>query len=449
MKRRSFLKTASLLGAGIMGSAAIGRPVSTKTPKVGIIGAGLAGLSAAYRLKKAGIPCTVLESRNRIGGRVFTWNIDPEEKLTIELGAEWIGDHHDRMLALCKEFGLAMKDHRFETRMIYNGEFFERIDWSPKKALLDEALKTFDNLPLKKKESLDRYSWFNYLWELGLEERDIEILELLNSTDFGETIRMVSANAAFSEYAYSSAYNEMDLWIEGGNSRLVEAIADSVGRENIRTGTTVQVIEQEKQGVRLTIQNGEILSFDHVICAIPTFSARKITWKPGLPPSTLEAMRALPYSRIAKHSVLFSNRFWKDDNFDMVTDLLPHYYFHSTKLQTGTKGVLTSYSIGDKAVTLSRMPKEQRMKAICDGLRGAFGDVTSLAKYTIGYHYGSDTHVMGAYALYSFNQWTQLRPELMKSFLSVHFAGEHIGEWQGFMEGAVQSGEDAADAIIG
>ena len=111
--RRDFLKTTAVLAAG----AAIIPPVFSINkgvkPKVVIIGAGFAGLSAAYRLKQKGCEVTVLESRGRVGGRVFSHPIDTDENLVIELGAEWVGASHERMITMCKEFGLELLAQEF------------------------------------------------------------------------------------------------------------------------------------------------------------------------------------------------------------------------------------------------------------------------------------------------------------------------------------------------
>src|SRR4030095_8361781 len=91
---------------------------------------------------------------------------------------------------------------------------------------------------------LDQYDWWTWLKELGFTEEDLLLRDLQDSTDFGETIRMVSAFAAASEYLESSPANEMDFKMEGGNSRLVNALASQVGSASIHTGMVVQKIVQ-------------------------------------------------------------------------------------------------------------------------------------------------------------------------------------------------------------
>lgn len=86
---------------------------------------------------------------------------------------------------------------------------------------------------------------------------------------------------------------------------------------------------------------------------------------------------------------------------------------------------------------------------ISQTLEPAFGDISSKIVKHADYYWGNNTQTRGAYALYNRGQWFSVMPVLKEKFLSVHFAGEHIADWQGFMEGAIVSGEEAADAIIG
>src|SRR5688572_10549726 len=100
--RRDFLKQSAILAAGaVVLPNTFGLNLGAK-PKVVIIGAGFSGLSAAYRLKQKGCQVTLLESRGRIGGRVFSHKIDDD--LVVELGAEWVGASHERLITMCGEF---------------------------------------------------------------------------------------------------------------------------------------------------------------------------------------------------------------------------------------------------------------------------------------------------------------------------------------------------------
>jgi monoamine oxidase len=450
--RRDFLKQSALIAAGaaILPNA-FALNLGAK-PKVIIIGAGFSGLAAAYRLKQKGCEVTLLETRSRIGGRVFSHVIDKDENLVIELGAEWVGASHERLIAMCNEFGLKLENNQFESHLTFAGQYSPKGKWDYSnewKTKFNKLLSDYSNFTEEDKKKLDRMDWWRYLVNNGIDERDLHIRELLDSTDFGESIRHVSAYAALAEYAESSEKNEMDYKIKGGNGSLAEKLAEKIGMENIKLKHKVTEINQTDGGVTVTCDNGQVFTGDNLICTAPTYALSKINWKPGLPQEKIDAINQLQYARICKNAVLFKERFWNDESFDMMTDVYGHYFYHATKNQKSGKGVLISYTIGDKADVISRQNDEFKADIIYDSLRPAFGDVRDKIVKQLTYHWGNDEQSKGAYALYGVGQWFTLMPILKKKFMSTYFAGEHVADWQGFMEGAINTGEEAADEIAG
>ena len=446
MRRREFLKSSSVLAAGAVVAPAM--PHIARKSNVIILGAGLAGLGAAMKLKEMGANYTILEARNRTGGRVFSHLIDPEQQLNIELGAEWIGESHTEMLGLCERFGLEVLDHRFDTALLIDGAYSPAKQWAYSDAYkqLEERLAAAKTFSTKQDREVDGTDWWRYLKRLGLSDRDMEIRELLDSTDFGESIRNVSAYAALSEYAWSSPKNEMDYIVKGGNSRLIEKMVEDIGEEHIHTQHKAVEVRQAGGQVTVRCENGKSFTADKVICTLPTFAISQIRWEPAFPDAKQEALDALQYCRIMKLSVLFSERFWKEEGYDLITDTQAHYFFHSTKLQPGKGGALTSYSTGDRAYVISKLNQEQKKQMVAEALRIPFGKVDQYIQKVVSYYWGGDAHTQGAYAIYDSGQWFSLLPALHKRFKHIHFAGEHIAEWQGFMEGALITGREAAEA---
>ena len=455
MKRRDFLTKTTLAGAFIAldSKSALSDTAKRKKPsKVIILGAGFAGLAAALALTRAGVQVTVLEAGKRAGGRVFSYNPEKSPGQVIELGAEWVGASHERMIALCNEFGLTLEDNRFETDLILSGQHAKAGDWSFSPAMESfwkDKVSIWENMPEKDKKKLDKMDWWRFLSQKGMEPADLFKRDLIDSTDFGESIRHTSAYAAFAEYAESSEKNEMDFKIKGGNSALTEALVKAIGAEKILLQHKAVTIDQQiKNKVKVTCQNGLSFEGDALICAIPTKSVLGIQWNPGLPSETMDAMLSLQYSRIGKFPVVFSERFWKRDDFDMVTDTPAHYFYHGTKNQPGTQGVLMCYAIGDKADVLHSVSEKQRTDIILEALRPAFGNVAKYMQQNLQYYWGSDPNSSGAYAFYGKNQWFTVMPVLRKQHERTLFAGEHLADWQGFMEGAINSGEEAAETLL-
>ena len=450
--RRDFLRSAGAVAA--LTAMPFGA-LAQRKKKCVVIGAGLAGLSAAFKLKNSGWEVTVIEARSRIGGRVFSHRLPENPDLVCELGAEWVGESHERLKALCHDFGIPLQKHQFDDYLLQNGKVSRPGQWglSPQaRAAFDKMIAGYEKLSVMQKNRLDRVDWWRHLSDIGFTRDDLILRELADSTDFGESIRHVSAFAALAEYAESSPKNEMDYKMTGGNSRLVQEFSKRIGSENIHLERKVISIDQKPRGsVRVTSVRSssiETISCDAVICTAPIASLRKIKFDPPLPAVQAEAAQKLTYARIIKNSVLYSERFWKDENFSMVSDTTSHYYFHSTQNQPGREGILTAYAIGEKADVLASQDDRRRMNVITRDIVDFDAQAPSLARGIASYAWQRDEFTEGAYALYRPGQWFGIRPILARPHGKVLFAGEHIADWQGFMEGAIETGEAAAQSLI-
>lgn len=449
MNRKTFIQQTSLAAGALLTPSFLSSFSSNSASvKVVIIGGGFSGLAAAYQLKQKGISFIILESRNRIGGRVFSHQMNND--LVIELGGEWVGNSHTRIHELCGEFNIPLQNNQFETHLIYKNQYSPagKWDYSPEwNSKFESLLKKYPEMSEAEKLKLDQYDWWRYLVDNGCKDRDLDIRELLDSTDFGESIRHVSAFAALAEYAESSPKNEMDLKMKGGNAQLAKAFANRLGAENIRLKHHVAQIDQTGKKVKVRCSNGTVIECDKVICTAPTFALSRINWLPALPEFYADAVRQLQYARIQKHALHFTERFWGHESFDLITDQAPLYFYHATKNQASKEGVLIAYSIGDKAMMNANQTNEFQAQDVFRCLEPHFGNIKPLLKNQVSYYWGNDEYSRGAYAFYGIDQWFKLRPILAQPFMNTHFAGEHLADWQGFMEGAVETGEAAAQNI--
>ncbi|MBK7158667.1 MAG: FAD-dependent oxidoreductase [Ignavibacteria bacterium] len=449
--RREFIKQSSLIAAGaVLASGTAGFNFLQK-PKVIILGAGLSGLAAANLLSKNNVDVTVLEARDRIGGRVFSHKFDEKDNIVIELGAEWIGGSHTRLLQICKEFNLELLNNQFNDGLIYDNVYYKPDDWdftNEWQIKFKKIIDDYKTMTEKDKIMLDKMDWWRFLMNHDIPLKDLDIREYADSTDFGESIRFVSAYAALAEYGESNSTNEMDYKVSGGNSKIASSLANKLGNEKIRISHKVVSVNQ---GSSITVQceNGESFVCDKLICTLPTYSLSKINWSPSLPAEKINAVNELQYARINKSATLFNKKFWTEDAFSILTDSFSHYFYHATKFQDPDKGVLISYAVGDKADIISRLNKNDRGKLVAESLRTPFGDVSSLIDDNVNYYWGLDKYSMGAYALYGKGQWYGVMPVLKEKFNNIYFSGEHVADWQGFMEGAIVSGEDAAEELLG
>ncbi len=413
-------------------------------------------MSAGLRLYDKGYDFKILEAGSEVGGRVKSHVIDPKENLVVELGAEWIGEDHTYLRELCARFKIEYKNNQFDSQVIYGGKHYKTVseisspEWDTKyKELLDAYKELPENEKEKLGKRLDQMDWWRYLEENGCSGVDLDLRELMDSTDFGESIRFVSAYAALEEYTRTSenSRNEMDYKMVGGNQQLAYKIRD-LFPDKILCNQEVEQIEKYDNFV-VKCRNQMKFNADVIICTLPTYAISKINWRPELPESMTNAIQELQYARINKHAVLFENRFWKDESFDMITDMPGHYFYHATKNQASTKGALISYSIGDKAAIFANQSKEANADMVCQSLSAAFPNIKSQIREQVNYYWGKNKYSYGAYAMYGKGQWNRLWPELSRDLSRIHFAGEHLSEnWQGFMEGALETGRDAADRVM-
>jgi len=434
-----------------------------------VIGAGLAGLSAAYELTLRNCLVTVLEAATRIGGRVLTHRFPSARELNCELGGEWIGTDHHEMQRLCGDFGLLpLQEHRYSNSFWSHRKRAHLV--APGKWCMSEKSfriwrkfeRDFPRYTPHQLRELDKLDWWTKLAELGFAREDLLRRDLMGSTDFGETIRMNSAYTAATEYLSTKSQtvddtDEMDFKVRGGNKRLVDALADAIGRPNIHLETEVTGIVQRGGRVTVHVKGHRPIRTDFCICAIPAHCLGRIDWGNDPPEEKLAAARELQYARITKTAVLCSRRFWlqpKGSGFSVCTSLASDFCFDSTYGQEGEKGILCSYAVGDKADDIASSPREKLKYWIVEDVAHAFHipwsarDSKRTAVAVERQPWQRDPFTGGAYAFYRPGQWFTLRPALAKPFKHVFFAGEHIADWQGFMEGAVVTGKAAADAVL-
>lgn len=285
-----------------------------KAPHCIVIGAGLAGLAAGYQLTQRGWTVDIVEAENRIGGRVFSHEFKKQAPgLWCELGGEWIGDNHARMRALCRKFRLPLRKHRYSfffADKLKPSRVYDPGEWpfSPKRGeAFDKFMAEYRGSDVIHQKAWDKYDWWTWLQKLGFTQTELLRRDLMDSTDFGETIRLTSAYVAAGEYAGSDKYDDMDWKIIGGNHLLPEKLLSRMGsRAKLHLNRRVFEIRQEnhKVHVRLAwVDNGQggrahaprprPMAGDFCICTVPARSLNRIRWSPPLPEEKAQAANQL------------------------------------------------------------------------------------------------------------------------------------------------------------
>jgi len=453
VSRRTFLANVTL--------AALGLPVYSQikaakpTHSCIVVGAGFAGLTAAYRLAAAGWNVTVLEARNRPGGRVWSYRFSQAPELVCEMGGEWIGKDHPHILALAKELNVELEPHAYRVWLLQHEQLHAPGSWNfstESQAAWNRFMEKYKHWSDQEKRRLDDYDWWTWLGKIGITDNDRRIREIMDSTDYGESIRQVSAYVAADEYVDTDYINpnstdEMDFHVRGGNSVLINALAAKLSPGALRLNSAVKSIVQRAGRVTVSTAN-EKFTADSCIFAAPSSVLNSIEFDPPLSAAKALAADELEYGRIIKTQMLFDHRFWPAEDFSLMSDETSHQYFHSTQGQQGSRGILCSYAVGDKADVLASQTKSDRQAQLMRDLKAVSPDAATALIDTFDQPWQEDPWVHGAYAMYRPGQWFRIRPLLEEPHGKVLFAGEHLGEWQGFMEGAVSTGEVAAQHLL-
>jgi monoamine oxidase len=445
--------------------------------RVVVIGAGIAGLVAAYELKRQGHEVTVLEAQNRVGGRVYTCR-DFAPGLHAEFGAMRIPRSHDLTLRYCSQFGLelqpfvmgnprglvfiggermTMAEAQAEpTRLPFELAEHERgrtADdlWTNAiadlKALLDrDGPAAWEEI----RAQFDQYSLYEFLRERGFSEGAIEYYAVMNfvETDMNNAVMEVLREDL------EGAYVDMQT-IAGGMDGLPNAFYRELQPE-VRFGAAVHAIEQSGDGVTVHFktESGRFsVEADHCVCAIP-FPCLRTVEVLGTPFSHAKqrAIRQLNYHASTKVLFQVRRRFWEDEDGIVggatVTDLPIRRMNYPPSSEETERGVLlASYSWGQDALQWGAMDEETRLEEALDDVSRIHPRIREEYEVGASHAWYGDRWARGAFALFAPDQQTELQAAIVAPEGRIHFAGEHCSLYHAWIQGALESGIRAAKEI--
>jgi monoamine oxidase len=445
---------------------------STKDKTVTVIGAGLAGLSAAYDLQRAGWRVTVLEARDRVGGRVYSVR-SFSNGLVAEAGGEFIEDSHARMLALAKQFDLKLG--RVGS---WQGQEGDWASFEGKSGPMSDANIWGTNLP-----SEIRKIWAA-LAELGKQVPDphqpqaapeaqhldqqstAEWLDGLNvhplaKNDFVQHVRSeytteperhslldLARNAAM---FYSTTERKSNWCVIGGNDLIPRALAD--GLSDVRLNTVVTSISAMDDGVMVAHKIGNsyrTISSAFAILAVPLSTARLIKFDPPLPPAHQSMINEVSYGTVTKVMIQYRKRFWNDNGWNgrLATDAPIVYTWHATSHFDAEDGIITVYTGGEPGAKLAALPDEERIRVAVAEVEKVFPGSSELIEHTATVAWPNEPFSRGSYMALGPGEVTAHWRTLFEPAGCLFFAGEHATAYQGYMEGAVESGQRAAAMIL-
>ncbi len=476
--RRQFLRRSATVGglalAGKLGGCRTLDALHTNGPRIAIVGAGLAGLNAAYRLRQAGLRATVFEGAERTGGRVYTARDLLGPGLTTELGGEFIDTGHAEMLALASELGLELIDTAEDDRVIAEAYFFNGrhhteaeviAGFRPVAARIaadyDALGEVVDYRDDGGGTALDRTSVAEYLERVDAAGFVRELLEVAYVTEYGlEAGEQSSLNLVFligtDLTSGFQVFGESDerFKIRGGNQRLTDALAAQLDGQ-IRMGHELVSVQPAGAGFVLVFQRGPFstvaIAADIVLLALPFTRLRDVDLRVELPAVKRRAIDELGYGTNAKLLLGFERRVWRAQGYsgNIFSDEAYQLAWDNSRGQPGVAGGLTLYSGGRAGVDVGQGTAAEQAARLLPGLERAFPGLSAAATpHVARFHWPTYRWVKASYACYRPGQWTTIAGAEGEPVGNLFFAGEHCSyDYQGYMNGAAESGRAAAAEI--
>lgn len=461
--RRDVLRASLAAGFGLF-LQGCGSAQGARARRVAVVGGGFGGLSAAYQLSQAGYEVTVLEARNRVGGRVLSFG-DLVTGKNMEGGAELIGSNHPTWMAYAKLFGLEFldvgefKDH--EAPIVLGGkrlaaeesdklwgeldEIAGKVNAVAEKVDADEPWRSPDA------EALDKKNLGGWIAaQDNASELLRKALEAQESADNGVPASKQSwlgFLAMVKGGGLEKYWNESEVYrCKGGNQQLAHKLAGAVGEKRIRLSTPVKSIIVRESVVRVVLGSGETLETDDVILAVPPSVWGTISIDPALPADLKPQMGVA-----IKHLSAMKKPYWNESKVgpDSLSDGPLSMTWEGTDGQPpeGEAGLVV-FSGGAAAEQVRLWNADERDKKVVDGLDSLLPGAKANHIKSRFMDWPSDPLTRAGYSFPAPGQVTTMGPVLRKGLGRLHFAGEHCSyAFTGYMEAALNSGAALARRI--
>lgn len=449
-----------------------------RTPlHIAIVGAGFAGLTAARALKTAGHRVTILEARERVGGRIHTKSA--KDGTPVDVGGQWIGPGQDRVIALAEELGVETfpSYEEGDTLCLYEGTVMRFAGLMPDhepagKADAEAIFQSLDTLAdtvntERPWETPDAKEWDGITFErwiegtaktpearfwmrflansvLAADARELSMLHVMAYVKAGGGLgSLISMGGGAQERRFTR-----------GAQHLVERMADSV-RDDIRFECPVSAIAQDADGVTIEYSGehaGGTLRADRVIVTLPPALAGRLRYSPALPGARDHLTQRMPMGACIKIQCFYDSPFWRADGLSgmAVNQPGPISLTYDNSPPSGTPGVMVCFIEGDDAKLWTGRDAEERKAAVLKALATLFGPAALDVREYFELSWLEKEYSRGAYAGFMVpGVWTTLGRALTEPCGLIHWAGtETASQWTGYMDGAIRSGERAAAEIL-
>ncbi|MEG4227060.1 NAD(P)/FAD-dependent oxidoreductase [Microcoleus sp. N9_B2] len=442
-----------------------------------VVGAGIAGLTAAYRLRQAGVRADIIEATNRVGGRIRTGSKVAGTLISAELGGEFIDTGHTTLISLATELGLRAIDViQVQQGLVKDTFFFDGRRFSLEQLIADFA-------PLSTKISADLEAVgdeFSYLDFTESAERldNLSIAQYLDGADTSTIVRQLLRIAYITEYGRDaeeqSALNllfligaeadSLELFgnsdqryqIDGGNSQIINRLAGQLSG-SIEAGTVLEAITLLPDGrYRVNLRSGQSAferTYERVLLTLPFSTLRDVKINVPLPQPKRRAIEQLGYGTNSKLITGYRSRIWREtyqSTASVYTDLGFQNSWESTPFAPTGNGLVTNFTGGKQGLAIGAGTPEDQAQRFLNQFERVFPGVRNLRSgKAVRAYWPGERFSKGSYSCYLVGQWTQMYGVEGERVGNLYFAGEHTSlENQGYMEGGCETGQRAAFEIL-
>jgi monoamine oxidase len=486
--RRRLIKSVTLAAGGAIASSGLSyleKAWGEGQPRIAIVGAGIAGLNAAYQLQKAGLRATVYEAKDQVGGRIQSVTGVVGPGLVSDLGGSLIDTDHSDILALVKEFqlplfnrvkeaqraGLPGVAYFFEGRLHPESEVADKLRAIAGQISRDAALldRNFDRFA----PSLDQMSVTDYLNKYADQIPDPFIRTLLEATirsEYGvepeasSALQLITNLPTVKGQKVEILFSNEEFVVRGGSGRIISRLANALSGQ-IQTRRELIRLQARSQDFRLTFRNGQTVDADFVILAIPFPVLRTINLQVTLPRRLRRFIDEGDLGLNEKLTAGFTSKLWRQPNGfgeDIWTDLGFNEAWDDSQRQLDRPDGALTFFMGGREVQAIQgqtapMVGNQFIDRFDAAIPGAKAAANSRFLLT---QWNSDRFVRGAYSsfrpgqLTAFSNYFYIESDNPNERQDVNvgnliFAGEQLSdEFYGYMNGGAQTGRLAAEIII-
>jgi monoamine oxidase len=432
-----------------------------------VAGAGLAGLSAARDLIALGATVTVVDARDRVGGRVWTIREGFSESQHAEAGGDLIDHSQDAIRTLAGELGLKL------TRILSSGWGYVRPDNRGRPHIVRRGVRRgWERLARRLAERAGQYGLAERRWDspIAAEIAQHSVAQWLQEIGADDELRSTAAGLrgfflgdpdelsllALVDQFSSPNNNDEPVpnkmyRIAGGNDHLAAALAAPLGKR-LRLSTELVAVSHRGRGVRASLKEGRHvapLPCDYLVLALPATTLRRIPITPALPQQQHDAIVRLKYGRATKTLLQFSSRFWRVPGRPRAfgSPLPFGAVWDGAEEQRGRSGILALMAGGSASDATRQITDRDGVAGLARSLEwlgSKRADLISSRQVV----WDDDPWARGGYAFFDPGFDPALRAWLARPCGRLFFAGEHTSiEWQGYMNGAIETGRRAAAEI--